>query len=107
MEILQIIGIAFGLFAIIKSAFKFKKNKIPLSELIFWTVVWASMIGLALFPAPITLIANYVGIGRGVDLAIYLSIILLFYLVFKIFMKIDKQRTDTTRLVREIALNKK
>jgi len=45
-------------------------------------------------------------VEKGADLAIYISILFLFYLVFKLIVKFDKQERDMTKLVREIALKK-
>jgi len=43
------------------------------------------------------------GIGRGVDLAIYVSVICLFYLVYKLFIKIQSLERQITLLVRKLA----
>jgi hypothetical protein len=39
-----------------------------------------------------------------VDLAIYISILILFYFIFKIFIKIQKLEKDISKLVQKIAI---
>jgi hypothetical protein len=43
------------------------------------------------------------GVGRGIDVLVYLSIILLFYSNFKQTERIEKLEKEITKLVREIA----
>lgn len=45
------------------------------------------------------------GVGRGVDVLVYLSIIFLFYYVLRQNNKIDLLEKQITKLVREIAKN--
>ncbi len=55
------------------------------------------------------LIASFFGVEKGADLAIYISILLLFYLMFKVLVKVEELDKNITKIVREIALkeNKK
>ncbi len=107
MGFIQILGICVAVFLWIKAIQKFKQKRMPLSEFIIWSSVWVGMIVVGFLPITVSFIAKWFGIGRGIDVAVYLSIIVLFYLVFVLFSKIDKQREEITRLVREIALKKK
>jgi hypothetical protein len=43
------------------------------------------------------------GVGRGIDVLVYLSIIFLFYYIFRQSEKINKLEKQITKLVREIA----
>ena len=57
-------------------------------------------------PLPSTLshLANLTGVGRGVDVIIYLSIIALFYMVYRSYVKMENMEREITKLVREIAI---
>ncbi|MBI3559330.1 DUF2304 domain-containing protein, partial [Candidatus Gottesmanbacteria bacterium] len=57
-----------------------------------------------IFPGQTTKIANFLGIGRGVDLILYASIATLFYLVFRIYILMEDLRHQITEVVRKIAL---
>jgi hypothetical protein len=43
-------------------------------------------------------------VGRGVDLVIYISVLILFYLIFRTLVRLDKIEKDITKIVREVAL---
>jgi len=45
------------------------------------------------------------GVGRGVDIIVYISLALLFYLVFRIYVMIEDLRHQITYIIREIALS--
>ena len=107
MGFMQIFGISVAIFLWIRSTLNFKRKKIPLTEFIMWSAIWGGMILVGLLPSTASFVASILGVGRGVDVAIYLSIILLFYLVFLLFSRIDKQREEITRLVRELAIKRK
>ena len=54
---------------------------------------------------PYTRIAEFFGVGRGVDIIVYISLALLFYLVFRIYVMIEDLRHQMTDIIREIALS--
>jgi len=44
------------------------------------------------------------GLNRGADLIVYISIILLFYLIFHLLNSLSKSWTDLTRLISTLAI---
>ena len=60
----------------------------------------------ALVPKETDVIAQFVGVERGADLLVYLSILVLFFTVFKIIVKLEKIDRDITKIVRETAIKK-
>jgi len=107
MEIIQILVVLFALFAYSRVVLRARDKAITLNEFIFWFLIWGSVIAVALIPGISIGLANLVGITRGTDLAIYLGIIVLFYLVFRIYIVVDGLKKDLTELVQNIALEKK
>jgi hypothetical protein len=57
-----------------------------------------------LFPDILNKFGKFVWVQRWADALVYMSIIFLLYFVLFLFNKIEKNKTDTTRLVRQIAL---
>lgn len=51
-----------------------------------------------------TRLSNFFGIGRGVDAAMYVAVTLLFYIVLRMYLKLEQQENHLTTLVSEIAL---
>lgn len=71
---------------------------------IIWLVLWLSMLSVFLNQKLISHIAKLMGIGRGVDVAVYASIIIIFYLIYVIFIKLQELEDRITRVVRSNAL---
>lgn len=84
-----------------------KKNEgiLKLGEFIGWNLLWLFILIVLWWPGTLSLAASLVGIGRGVDLAIYLAMILLFFMVFRLYVKIDRQQQEITVLTRKIAID--
>ncbi len=105
LELIQIFGIIFSLFAWSRAFLRYKDKKVSARSLFLWSVVWVSIIVVALYPELISSAANFLGIGRGMDVLIYVSIIVIFYLMFRLYVMMDAQNQEITSLVREIAIN--
>ncbi|MDD5341365.1 MAG: DUF2304 family protein [Patescibacteria group bacterium] len=105
--LIKIVLILFIVFVISKVALRYKDKAISLQEFILWTIFWLLVGFVVIFPETTSYVANLLGVGRGVDLVIYVSILILFYLVFRVLTRQDKIEKDVTRIVREIALNEK
>lgn len=77
---------------------------IRFGEAFAWTIVWV-VAGIAvLLPETTSVVARWVGVGRGADLVLYASVITLFLLVFKAFSWMDSIEKNITDLVRRDAL---
>ena len=101
---LQIIGILFAVFALSRAILRYKDHSIKANELFFWTVIWGGVICVAIFPSIFVTLSKFLGIGRGVDTLIYTGMIILFYALFRIYVKVEAQQREMTKLVREIAI---
>jgi small membrane protein len=107
MTPLQYIGIIFAIFALSRAFLRWKDKSISRGELFFWTLVWSSVVTVALFPGIFTWLSRMLGIGRGVDILLYGGMIVIFYLMFRLYVKIESQQRDITKLVRKLALVEK
>ncbi len=76
-------------------------------EFFIWLIFWLLVLTATFWPKLTDKLANFVGVGRGVDLMIYLSIIVLFFAVFKIIIKLKQIDRNITKIVREVALKDK
>jgi len=101
---IQLILSLFLLFAASRVYFRFKEGTINLGAFLFWIGIWV----LAFFSIFSSGFSSYwaqlLGVGRGADVLIYISIALLFYLIFRTNVMIENLREEISRLVREIAL---
>lgn len=102
--LIKVLIIVFALFVISRILMRYRRGELSSSETIFWCTFWLLIIGATLSPRTTDEIARYVGVERGADLLVYLSVIFLFFLVFKIFVQIHKIEQDITKIIRKIAL---
>jgi len=82
-----------------------RKNYISASEFLFWLIFWLLaallIIGLKFIDR---LVAGLGFSGSGIEVLLYLSVALLFYLVFRLRLRLEKIEKDMTKLVEHIAL---
>ncbi|MBN2459185.1 DUF2304 family protein [Candidatus Woesearchaeota archaeon] len=107
MEIIQIIITVFALFALSRAVLRFKDNKLTKNELVFWMLIWIAVIIIPMIPNLTSRVSEMFGIGRGMDLVMYLSIVALFYLMFRLYVKVESVQKEITSVVRSIAIEGK
>jgi hypothetical protein len=105
--ILQIIITVFALFALSRSFLRFRKGSESILEFLIWIFIWSSVVLVVYVPSITQIPARILGIGRGIDVLVYLSIVALFYSIYRIYAKIEKIEQDLTTMVRNEALKKK
>jgi len=81
-----------------------RAGEIPRLGAIVWSVLWGAVGVVALFPGLASWLAATVGVGRGADAVLYLSVIVLFWLVFRLALRQRQQERELTKLVRALAL---
>ena len=101
---IQILLLVFVLFAASRAVLQFRGGTIRFGALSFWLLIWAVALVAIFYPEETTRIARLLGIGRGVDIVVYASIAILFYLVFRLNVYIENLRTEISRLIREVAI---
>ncbi len=104
--IIKIFIILFVVFALYRTYLRFAKKDITGRELLIWTVLWLLVAGATIIPKQTDVLAQAVGVERGADLLVYISIIVLFFAVFRIIVKLEKMDRDVTAVVRQVALDK-
>jgi len=99
---LALIIIVFFLFRLFWQKYK---KQINFNEFIFWIIFWL-LAGLAIiFLKKIDLfVANLGFSGSGIEVLFYLGVVLLFYFVFRMRIKMEKIEKNITKIVREISL---
>jgi len=100
----QIILVLFALFAIARTTRQYRKRKVSLHWFLLWNGLWALVIGTALYPKTADAVAGFVGVERGADLALYVAVVVLAYLVFRLFVRQEETERSITQLVRRIAV---
>jgi hypothetical protein len=106
---IQIITTIVVLFLISRVGTRFKNKEITFKEAVFWGVLWFGVGIVVLFPDIADTIASRIGIqtATGIDLVVYIAVGLAFYLIFRMFVHIERLERDITKVVRHIALKDK
>jgi hypothetical protein len=107
IELYQVIAIILGLIAILYSIIRFRDGKMSIGMLLLWILIWLIIIIISIYPNDTNYLASYTGIGRGLDFVLILGILICFYLIFKMYNKIENIEEELTDLVREIAIQNK
>ena len=107
MSITQIILVPFLLFALSRVILRFKSSEITLPGLFLWSGIFGSAVVVVIFPQLTTRIAQMLGIGRGADVVVYVSVALLFYLVFRLYLFIQDLRQDISEIIPKLSLRRK
>lgn len=101
----QVIAILILLFFAFKLSREKKKNHITKNEFIFWLIFWLIGVLTIAFIKPIDKIVMSLGFSSsGINLVFYLAVLFLFYLIFRMRLKMVKIENDITELSRKITL---
>ena len=106
MEAIQIVAILFALFAFSRAVLRFKDRAMTSREFLLWSVVWIAVIVVAALPSTAAFVSGLFGVQRAVDLIVYVSIIVMFYLLFRLYVKAEKMEHAITTLTREAAIKR-
>lgn len=105
MNLIQFIIFAFIVFVIFKVFSRFKEKNLTLRELAGWIVFWLAVATIIALPQSTGFFAQILGVGRGTDVVIYISIIVIFYSIFKTQVRFEKIEREITKIVRDKAIN--
>ena len=83
---------------------RLRQRAIRPGEASIWSVLWILAMIVVWRPDTSTRIAQWVGIGRGADLILYLSVILLLILVFQLHVAHVRLERTLTEFIRRQAL---
>ena len=101
---LQIVVTIFIVFILLKLFLQKQKNKISLWAFLIWLLLWLAVLIVFWLPDTTSYLAAWLGIGRGADLVVYVSILVIFYMIFRVFVRLNKIEEDITKVVREDAI---
>lgn len=104
--LMQIILTVLALLGIERIVHRLRARAMGVGLMILWLCGTAVFLLFVWRPELSTQISHALGIGRGVDAAMYISVALLFYTILRIFLRLEKQENIITKLVSEIALLK-
>jgi hypothetical protein len=101
----KIFAVILGFIVLAKSYVDFRSRIESLQVFLFWTLTWATIIILAVFPSIIDEILELAG-GPGVGLGTFfgMAIVFLFFIVYRIYVKLELVEQKLIRTIQELAL---
>jgi len=101
----KIFSILLGLIAIAKSYVDFRSRLESLQMFLFWTLTWLLIIIVALFPGLVDiLLGAFAGERAGLGTFFGMGLVFLFFLVYRIYVKLERVEQKLTRTIQELAL---
>jgi len=101
---LQLIVLVFTLFAWSRTLLRLRDHEITPMSFILWSCVWVGISLVGVLAGPSRALAEYLGIARPVDVFVYGSIVVLLYMVFRMHVRQEGLRHETTLVVRSLAM---
>lgn len=82
------------------------KSKVRVSKLVevLYLGIYSFIFLVFLYPNILNIIENVFGIESAINFILYLSIFVAYFIIFLLYRKMESQRVEITKLVREIAL---
>ncbi len=103
----QIIAIFIIFFFVFRLIAQKKKNLISRNEFSLWLAFWSLAAGAIIFIKQIDRLVASLGFsGSGINFLIYISVLALFYLIFRLRLDLAKMDRNLTDIVRQITLKK-
>ncbi len=106
--LIQVIATGIILIILGQLIIKVIQDKASIIKIAFWLIFW--LVALFVIWLPTDVIDKFgelVGVGRGIDVLVYLSIIFLFYNNLRLRSKIDNIQKDITKITRRVAKDNK
>jgi hypothetical protein len=91
--------------AISKSYVDFLEKRESAPMFVLWVLTWSGIVIIALFPQIVDLVIAYSGGGRmGLGTFFGMVLVFLFFVVYRIYVKLERMERRLTALVQELAL---
>ena len=107
MLLIQILIVAFAVYALVRTFIRFRNRTIGLTELLLWSAFWVAVGFFVMAPGLTQFLAKILGVGRGADAVFYVSIVALSYAFFRLYLRSRQLEQQLTVLVRKLALEKR
>jgi small membrane protein len=91
--------------AISKSYVDFRARAESFQMFLLWTLTWAAIVVVALFPTIVDLLLSYSGSGSaGLGTVFGMALVFLFFVVYRIYAKLERVEQSLIKTIQELAL---
>lgn len=103
-SLFNLIAPVFALVMILQAYSMFNRGKKTWRELLAWTLVWGAFGYIGGWPSVVDRFAGFLGVKSGLNVLIFTSLVILFYIVFQLMVTCEQLEMRITQVVREAAL---
>ena len=101
----KIFAIVLAVIAISKSYVDFRARIESLQIFLFWMFTWLAIVVVALFPSIIDyILGSFGGGGAGLGTVFGMGLVFLYFLAYRMYVKIGRVEQKLTKTVQELAL---
>lgn len=104
--IIGVLGVGFSVFALSRVFLRFREGKVSPAMLGVWVIIWVTVIAFIASPESFSPVSKGLGIQRPLDFMLIGAVVMSYYLLFRIYIKLEDIRSDMAKLSRHIALKK-
>ncbi len=97
---MSIIQVVLAAFVILIAVYMYLRLRTTLFDLVLILIFGGVGVFFVIFPDTTTRIAHWVGVNRGADMIFYLAILVLLFLVIKLYARIRRLEQQFTEIVR-------
>ena len=104
--IIRILVWIFGFWFLASIFSKFRKKQLPFIWFTFWSFIWAGLIFIISMPQVADELAPFFGLGtgRGIELFLFLAILIILFLVFRIFLRMLQIESQISKIISHLAI---
>ena len=98
----QAFSLILAIIAVSKSYVDFRARRESLQMFVLWTLTWAAIVFVALVPRTIDALLG--GSNAGVGRFLGMAVVFLFFLLYRVYVRVERLEQKITLLVQEVAL---
>ena len=104
MALFKVLFLFFVLIIIVRLAKRLKKRQIRVTNFLIWLFFWLMASTIVIYPESTDYLARLLGVGRGADVIMYLSLATIFYFIFYFPVRLHIMEGRIAKIVRSISL---
>ena len=97
----KVFAVFLAVIAISKSYVDFRARRESLQVFLFWTITWTAIVVVALFRS---IVASLLEGQAGVRTFLGMAVVFMFFMLYRIYVKLERLEQRITTLVQDIAL---
>lgn len=105
LHLYHVVIIIVAIFSILFIYNRLRYKKSTPATFVLFCVVWVFVLVMTFVPDVSTLIAMKFGMGRGLDFISVVGLIICFYLIFKLYIRIEDNEQQMDKLIRQLAID--